>query len=111
MFGYCLRFDSSLLTKYEHKPELHDLFDRQAFEVFSQVDADANGLIDYEEVIQYFFALREKYQMKNKITSWKNNGTSLYTGIDLSYVKKYYLEIDANEDGYIQPEEFDRDLS
>ena len=104
------RFDPSLSTKNEHKPELHDLFDRQEFEVFSQVDADANGLVDYEEA-KNFIVMMEKEHWKKETITWTNNETNLYIGGYLHEIKRLYQELDSNGDGYVELEKFDKDLS
>merc|ERR1712080_744006 len=48
------RFGTDLASKYKHKPALRVMFNEQPFEVFSEIDLNADGLISYVETISYF---------------------------------------------------------
>ena len=90
----CYSFKTDLASKYKHKPELQMMFNEQPFEVFSEIDLNSDGLISYEETVAF---LGKK--VGNIPRPHHANDT-----------KTEYQEVDTNRDGYIQPEEFDRQL-
>ena len=74
------------------------MFNEQPFEVFSEVDDNADGLISYDETITFW---------EKKLGT--NSSRSLQS-IHRKDTKREYQDMDTNWDGYIQPEEFDRQL-
>ena len=90
----CYSFKTDLASKYKHKPELQMMFNEQPFEVFSEIDVNSDGLISYEETAAFF----------------GNKGGKVSIPNHLNDTKRAHKEIDTNRDGYIQPEEFDRQL-
>ena len=68
------------------------MFNEQPFEVFSEFDFDADGLISYEETVGFF----------------RKNHPNV--SVHLNNIKRRYQEADTNWDGYIQTGEFDTQL-
>ena len=88
----CYRFKTDLASKYKHKPALQVMFNEQPFEVFSEIDFDADGLISYEETVRFFRTIHTN------------------ESFPLNEIKRQFQEEDTNRDGYIQTGEFDRQL-
>ena len=75
------------------------MLDEQPFRVFSPIDVDTDGRINFEETINF---------IGKKIEATLGHfDKSIY----FNETARKYQETDSNEDGYIQPEEFDRQLS
>lgn len=98
------------MSKYNHKPNLNILFDIPSFQAFSNVDLDADGFIDYKET-KKFIAMKETKQMKHETRTQGNNTTSRDISNEVYDIHSLFQEVDTNKDGYIEPKEFDRDLS
>ena len=90
----CSSFNTAIASKYKHKPALQVMFNEPPFEVFSEIDVNSDGLISYEETAAFF----------------GNKGGKVSIPNHLNDTKTAHQEIDNNRDGYIQPEEFDRQL-
>ena len=76
-------------------PALRNLTHIPAFERFSQVDTNADGLLDITEVTH--FLMLHPVQHTNHLFS-------------SAYMDDHFKAIDANTDGFIQPGELDDDL-
>ena len=71
----------------------------QPFRSFSEIDADADGMISYEETIIFIYKNIE------------NTSGQLDDSKYFNETLRKYQETDSNNDGYIQLGEFDRELS
>ena len=91
----CCSFNTATASKYKHKPALQMMFNEQPFDVFSEIDVDSDGLISYEETAAFFGKKGGKVSIPNHLND----------------TKTAFQEVDTNWDGYIQPEEFDQQLS
>ena len=101
------RIDSSSISHNDNKIELNGPYAR-ANKLFSEIDVDENGLIDYEETIAYI-VVKEKENLNNRTIKWSNIRTNHYIEGYNYELKKHYNEMDANGDGYIQREEMIQD--
>ena len=96
------------MSKYNDNPSLNLLLERQAFKRFSEIDIDADGLISFEETLGFV----------NKQKESTNGNSSLKVKHRLEHLRQInsstirrFEEVDTNLNGYIEPEEFDQELS
>ena len=107
-YVFLFRWDTELFLKYNHKPSLRVLLNEKPFEMFSDVDVD--GLISYGETFN--FVKKQMTEAKgNTITTLRNRLDYLEESRYLNETKRKYQEMDTNQDGFIQPAEFDDILS
>ena len=81
---------------------------KQAFKRFSEIDVDADGLINFEET--FSFANTHMTPSNGNLSSESKQRLNQLRHTNSSIVKRFE-ELDTNWNGYIEPEEFDQHLS
>ena len=81
---------------------------KQAFKRFSEIDVDADGLINFEET--FSFANTHMTPPNGNSSSESKQRLNQLRHTNSSIVKRFE-ELDTNWNGYIEPEEFDQHLS
>ena len=90
-----MQWITEIKDKYGKIPDLMNLTHIPAFEKFSQIDTNADGLLDITEATR--FLVPQQIQ----------HADHLYSS---AYMDDHFKAMDKNTDGFIQPGELDADL-
>ena len=81
---------------------------KQAFKRFSEIDVDADGLINFEETLSFANTYMTPSNKNLSSELKQRHDQLLHTN---SSIVKRFEELDTNWNGYIEPQEFDQQLS